>query len=88
MKKPIQKSSLPPDKIITNLAFFLLDKTGSIVKHWNGHLLAKEQRNLFGTFLGKGNIFINGADETIQHSVKVCFGTDWDVNFNKKWSEL
>lgn len=71
-----------------NLALFLTERTGSCMKTWRGHLRAAEQRELFGRFLGKGKIWIDGADETIEHHVKVCFGTDTDCTFSRKWSAL
>lgn len=57
-----------------NLALFLLDKTGTIFGIWNGRLTASEQRNLFGRFVGKGKIIIDGERKTICNRVKVCFG--------------
>lgn len=71
-----------------NLALFLTEKTGSCLKSWAGRLTAAEQRALFGRFLGKGKIRINGAEETIEHHVKVCFGTDTDCTFSRKWGAL
>lgn len=71
-----------------NLAIFLTERTGSCLKTWNGHLRAAEQRALFGRFLGKGRLWIDGANETIEHHVKVCFGADTDCTFSQKWSSL
>jgi hypothetical protein len=71
-----------------NLAFFLLDKTGSIYGVWSGRMTAKDQRALFGRFLGKGTIRIDGKDETLIHIVKVCFGLDWDYKDYLRWSQL
>ncbi len=71
-----------------NLAIFLTERTGSCLKTWNGHLRAAEQRALFGRFLGKGRLWIDGANETIEHHVKVCFGADTDCTFSQKWSAL
>ncbi len=71
-----------------NLALFLLEKTGSVYGKWHGKMAASEQRSLFGQFLGKGTVWIDGAEETIEHSVKVCFGTDADTTFSKKWKDL
>ncbi|WP_274643941.1 hypothetical protein [Pseudomonas serbica] len=68
-------------EIATNLAFFLLEKTGSVCGTWRGRLLAKEQRELFGVFLGKGRLIIDGATESVQHYVKICFGLDYDITF-------
>lgn len=71
-----------------NLAIFLTERTGSCLKTWSGHLRAAEQRALFGRFLGKGKLWIDGAHETIEHHVKVCFGTDTECTANLKWSAL
>lgn len=71
-----------------NLAFFLLDKTGSVLGKWNGKLSASEQRALFGTFMGKGRLYINGDDETVEHYVKVCFGLDSDCTKSATWAQL
>jgi hypothetical protein len=71
-----------------NLAFFLLEKTGTVFGRWNGRMAAAEQRALFGRFLGKGKIWIDGANETIEHHVKVCFGLDGECTANLKWAAL
>ncbi len=71
-----------------NLAIFLTEKTGSCLNTWKGRMTAAEQRALFGQFLGKGTIEIDGAAETLVHWVKVCFGQDYDVTFDRKWSAL
>lgn len=71
-----------------NLAIFLLTKTGSIWGEWYGRMPAAEQRALFGRFIGKGVIVINGLDETILNRVKVCFGLDWDDRNVTRWQAL
>lgn len=71
-----------------NLALFLQDKTGSIWGEWYGRMTAAEQRALFGRFIGKGTIVINGLDETILNRVKVCFGLDWDDRNVTAWRAL
>ncbi len=73
---------------VANMAFFLLEKTGSVLGEWSGKLSAKEQRSLFGAFLGKGKLHIDGAKETIQHTIKVCFGLDFDVTFDSRWVDI
>lgn len=72
---------------VTNLAFFLLKKTGSVNGTWKGHLSAKEQRELFGAFFGKGLLVIDGSAETISHIIKVCFGLDYDVTATRRFAE-
>jgi hypothetical protein len=71
-----------------NMAFFLLVNQGSIYSHWAGHMLAGDQRLLFGQFLGKGLVEINGETELLEHTKKIAFGLDWDVTFEKHWREL
>lgn len=71
-----------------NLAFFLLEKTGSIFGTFSMRMTANEQRKLFGRFLGKGRIIINGNDETIRNRVKVCFGLDYDDRNSINWRDL
>jgi hypothetical protein len=74
--------------IPANLALFLTERTGSCLKTWSGKLTATEQRALFGKFLGKGKIWIDGANETIEHHVKVCFGADTECTFSCAWRDL
>lgn len=71
-----------------NLALFLLEKTGSIFGEWEDYMPASEQRALFGRFLGKGRIVINGTTEMLCNRVKVCFGLDYDDRNVTKWSAL
>lgn len=71
-----------------SLAFFLLEKTGTVLGAWSGRMTAAEQRALFGRFLGKGKLWIDGSDETIEHHVKVCFGTDSDCTARLAWRDL
>lgn len=51
-------------------------------------MTAAEQRALFGRFLGKGLLEINGTAETVEHHVKVCFGTDSDCTARVAWRNL
>lgn len=71
-----------------NVAIFLLEKTGSIYGRFTGRMSAAEQRALFGRFIGKGQIIIDGANETICNRVKVCFGLDYDDRNVTKFSAL
>tara|TARA_R110002124_G_scaffold128157_2_gene288534 strand:+ start:14336 stop:14596 length:261 start_codon:yes stop_codon:yes gene_type:complete len=73
---------------VENLTAFLQQNTGSCLSVWSGKMTATDQRKLFGRFLGKGTIVINGANETICNRVKVCFGLDWDDRSTTSWSEL
>lgn len=82
-----QSNSLTAD-YAANLAFFLLEKTGSVFGFWKGRLSAAEQRALFGRFIGKGKIVIDGEVETICNRVKVCFGLDWDDRNVTEWRAL
>lgn len=71
-----------------NLALFLLEKTGSIWGYWEGRMSAQDQRSLFGRFLGKGTIVIDGESEMVANRVKVCFGLDYDDRNVTAWSAL
>lgn len=71
-----------------NLALFLVEKVGTVFGEWKGHMSAKEQRELFGRFIGKGRIVINGEQETIANRVKVCFGLDYDDRNQTAWKDL
>ena len=70
------------------LALFLTEKTGSCLTIWAGKLTAAEQRALFGRFIGKGTIVVDGTAETICNRVKVCFGLDFDDRSVIKWGAL
>jgi len=71
-----------------NLALFLLEKTGSIWGRWADYISANQQRELFGRFIGKGRIIIDGKDETLCNRVKVAFGKDWDDRNQFAWRDL
>lgn len=73
---------------VSNLVELLLDKTGSIFGNVRLNLTAKEQRAMFGQYLGKGTIIINGNDETVIHRKKVCFGADWEDTERLQWKDL
>jgi hypothetical protein len=75
-------------EIAGNLALFLTEKTGSPLGRFRGKLPAEKQRELFGLFLGKGTIVIDGENETLGHIIKVCFGLDWHETFNRKWHDI
>ena len=74
--------------IIENLAFHVLEKTGSVNGTVRAKMSAKEQRELFGQYLGKGTIIIDGLSETVVHRIKVSFGKDWEDTERLKWMEL
>lgn len=71
-----------------NLAAFLLETTGTVCGTWRGHMKAAQQRALFGKFVGKGLLVIKGSDETISHTVKRCFGLDYETTFAKTWAGI
>ena len=71
-----------------SLALFLLEKTGSVLGRVSVRMTAAEQRALFGRFLGKGKIVIDGEREEICNRVKVCFGLDWDDRNLIAWRNL
>ena len=68
-----------------NLAFFLLENTGSPLGRWTGRLPASDQRKLMGKFLGRGVLTINGADETVNYTKKIAFGQDWETS-TRTWA--
>lgn len=72
------------------LALFLLEETGSVLGCWSGRMTAKDQRALFGQFIGRGTIIIDGDKETIVNRVKVCFGLglDHDDRNQRQWRQL
>ena len=70
------------------LALFLTERTGSCLKTWSGRMPAAQQRALFGVYLGKGKLWIDGAAETIEHHVSVCFGLDTECTARLKWGDL
>lgn len=83
-----QEDTVESPDFAANLALHLVKTTGSVLGKWSGKLSAKEQRSLFGRFIGKGNIVIDGAAETICNRVKVCFGLDWDDRNVTAWRHL
>lgn len=70
------------------LALFLTERAGSCLASWSGRLSATEQRGLFGRFLGKGLIVIDGAAEVLEHHRKVCFGLDSECTARLAWRDL
>ena len=75
-------------EIAANLAAFLTEKTGRATGSFKGHLLKAQQVALFGRYLGKGQIRIDGSTETILHSVSRCFGLDYEITFESSWAAL
>lgn len=71
-----------------NLALFLIEKTGSVLKRWSGRMPAAEQRALFGRYIGKGRIVIDGTKETIANLVTCGFGQDYDYRNETNWRDL
>lgn len=71
-----------------SLALFLVEKTGSCLGNWNGRMRAADQRALFGRYLGKGKIVIDGGEERLAHVVKRCFGLDYEVTADINWRDL
>jgi len=71
-----------------NLAIFLTERTGSCLGVWEGRLTATEQRALFGRYIGRGTIVIDGPDEIVANRVVVCFGRDWDYRNVTAWKSL
>lgn len=46
------------------------------------------QRDLFGRFIGKRKVVINGERKLLCNRVKVCFGRDSDERNVTKWAAL
>ena len=84
----MSKQAISKTDFAASLAAFLLEKKGSVLGSWRGKLTATEQRSLFGRFLGKGTIIINGTEETLIHRIKVCFGLDWEDTASLAWRDL
>ena len=76
------------DDAAANLAFFLLENSGSIFGLWRGPMKAVDQRKLFGSFLGKGTLSIDGGEERVTMVVSVCFGLDWEKRHDIPWRDL
>jgi hypothetical protein len=72
----------------SNLAMFLLERSGSVLGQWKGRLSAAEQRQVFGRFVGKGTLIVDGATERLVHRIKVCFGHDYEDTVNLAWRDL
>lgn len=75
---------------VTNIAAFLMEQKGSVLARWEGKMSAKQQREMFGVYMGKGLIVIDGEREIIQHLRKVCHwnGQDSDPTFYAKWADI
>jgi hypothetical protein len=73
---------------IENITAFLMETKGSVLATWKGKLTAKQQREMFGCFIGKGEITIDGQHEIIKHSVKVGFGQDYEYTTDCTWEEF
>jgi hypothetical protein len=71
-----------------NLAIFLTEKTGTALGRWVGKMTAAEQRALFGLYLGKGRIVIDGMQEEVSNLVTVGFGQDYDHRNVTAWRSL
>lgn len=75
-------------EIAANLAAFLTEKTGRATGVFKGRLLKAQQISLFGRYLGKGLIHIDGSNETVSHTVSRCFGLDYEITFASSWVNL
>lgn len=71
-----------------NMTLFLLEHTDSVCGEWTGRLPAAQQRELFGRFLGKGKITIDGEREYLIHTKKIAYGMDYEQTFYRPWSQL
>jgi len=72
------KSASRPD-YAARLALFLLDRTGSIFGAVKIDGMKKEEQvHLFGRYLGRGRIEIDGEQEFVGMTTSLCFGMDRD----------
>lgn len=76
------------EDIAANLAFFLIENTGSATGCVLSRMYARDQRALFGRFLGKGTIKIGGDPELVEHHITVCFGLLPDCTHSFSWTKL
>lgn len=70
------------------LALVLMETTGTTEGYIESRMTASEQREIFGRYLGKGVIQIDGKRSQISMRVKVCFGTDSDERNHAHWRDL
>lgn len=70
------------------LALVLTEATGTPNGYIESRMTADEQRAIFGRYLGKGIIQIDGERAEISMRVKVCFGTDYDERNITHWRDL
>lgn len=75
---------------ISNLSFFLLEKTGSVTGKvvLRKGMLKAQQVALFGRYLGKGAIEIDGSTEMVQRWVTRGFGADFEIMNDISWKDL
>jgi hypothetical protein len=71
-----------------NLAMYIQAQTGSVCGYVEARMTAAEQRSLFGRYLGKGVICIDGAHEMISMRVKVGFGFDCEYRKTATFRDL
>lgn len=72
--------------LATAIGLFLVGKGLKVWDRWEGRLTAKEQRESFGVYMGKGLIIVDGENDTLSMIVKICFGQDIQtmVHFDAK----
>jgi hypothetical protein len=70
------------------LSLVLSEATGTTCGYLESRMTADEQRAIFGRYLGKGIIQIDGERAEISMRVKVCFGTDCDERNITHWRDL
>ena len=74
--------------IPTALAFFLIDQGKRVYDKWVGNISAADQRILFGSYIGKGRIVIDGERETVHHLIRICFGQDAEIDYTSSWANI
>lgn len=63
--------------IAARIGQFLIEKDLYTYSYWSGKVSKKDQMKYFGFYLGRGKIHVDGTEETIEMTKKVCFGQDW-----------
>ncbi len=81
-------SSRPRKTWAVSLALFLIERTGSEDGRWSGKLDAEEQRALFGRFLGRGEICIDGERKCLLHRAQMLFAPGSRVTASLRWDAL
>lgn len=86
--KSVREYAEPANDRAAFLALVLTEATGTTCGYIESRMSADEQREIFGRYLGKGVIQIDGNRAGVSMRVKVCFGTDYDIRAITHWRDL